>query len=73
MDQLRRSLPFIEFKIELPGGDRPRKVSIVVREGDSNLNELEIVHVEPHDLIVVILLINKMRSQEITFVISEGK
>ena len=73
MQQLRRTLPFIEFKIELPGSDRPRKVSIVVREGDSNLNELEIVHVEPHDLIVVILLINKMRSQEITFVISEGK
>ena len=43
--QQNRNLPEIELEVELPGVDRARHVTVVVRQGDTHLDQLEDIDV----------------------------
>jgi hypothetical protein len=44
----------VKVKVELPGADILRKISLLICKGQSNLDRLEKVDVTPHRLVVII-------------------
>ena len=52
-------LLFIEFKIELPRADTLRQVATRVRQRNAHLNQLQILYIGTHYLVVIVLYNDK--------------
>jgi hypothetical protein len=54
-------LLFIEFKIELPRADTLGQVATRVRQRNAHLNQLQILYIGTHYLVVIVLYIGLSR------------
>ncbi len=66
-------LLFIEFKIELPRADTLGQVATGVRQRNAHLNQLQILYIGTHYLVVIVLYIGVSMSGCLTEVTSDGR